>query len=183
MLSNFTRLAPLIFFCMSLFAATDDPVIIQVGHMQQTRSEFEQQFETAMVLNAINAGVPIKSGLQIRDLKEHYLEQRVAEMLLLQQAQMRGISVSDTDMDNAVSDFMLSLADQYSAAQRSEFSKDLQIRSYLREQLILRRTRQVLIEEGIRNKTKVISDTEFIVKLLKQYRQQSAVEILPELLE
>lgn len=96
---------------------------------------------------------------------------------------MRGISVSDTDMDNAVSDFMLSLADQYSAAQRSEFSKDLQIRSYLREQLILRRTRQVLIEEGIRNKTKVISDTEFIVKLLKQYRQQSAVEILPELLE
>lgn len=184
---NFTSLLAaltlLIYCCVTVAATAEDPVVIQVGDMQQTRSEFEQQFGMAMVLTAVLAGAPVKSGMQIRDLREHYLEQRVAEMLLLQQAKLRGVSVTESELDAEVSDFMQVLAEQYNSEQKSGLADDVHVRNYLRERLVLRRVRQVLINEGGLHQTEKIAVVEFIDGLVRQYRRLTVVHTYPERLE
>jgi hypothetical protein len=172
-----------IFFCISLVSAADDPVVIRVGDMQQTRSEFEQRFGMAMVLTAIRAGVPIKSGMQIRDLREHYLEQRVAEMILLQQARLRGLSVTEAELDSELSGVLRDLTEQYGAGRKPGIVDDKRLRNYVREQTLLRKIKPILISEAGLRQLENSNEADDIEALLRKYRLQTEVHIYPDRLE
>ena len=172
--------------CLNLAVASEDPVVIRVGDLKQTRSEFEQRFGVAMLMTALSAGAPMKSGMQIRDLREHYMEQRVTELLLLQQASERGIHISEVELDRAWTDFRESLPEEYGggAAMRAQtFRDEGLIRDYLRERLLLARIRQDSLETRVTPPGGRVAGVDDISDLITDLRHKTTVFTCVECLE
>ena len=161
-------------------AAEEDPVVLQVGQAILKRSEFEHQFDMAMVITAIHAGAPIKSGVQIRDLRERYLENRVNELLLLQQARQQGFSVSEAELHIETVDFMQQLEQQYGADRLTGFEDGRLIHAYLGEQLLIRKFRDGLLKQASVIEHNPKNSAEYISKLTDQYRQSTVVHTYPD---
>lgn len=161
----------------------EDPIVLQIGNSQMTRSEFGQQFDLAMVMSAVQDATPIKSGMQIRDLRERFLQNRVAEMLLLQLASQRNITVSEPEINTAVTDYLDGLQQQYGATPAFSADEDLRIKTYLHEQLILRKVKQTLINESHLSPTDAVGTSHYINDLIQKLRTQSDAHVYPELLD
>ena len=160
---------------LSVVNAADDPVVLQVGEVVLTRNEFEQQFGMAMVISAIRAGAPIKSGVQIRDLRERYLQHRVTELLLLGQAGDYGIDISEAELQTETVDFMQQLQEQYGDDRLSGFDDKTRLNTYLREQLLIAKLKQKLLEQAEIRADDAKTQISYIEKLVVQFGNQTEV--------
>lgn len=84
----------------------DDPVVLQAGDYQETLSDIEARFEIAIRGLAASQGLELNDEIrsQLEAFKPSYLEQRATEVALLQEAERRGITVSDDEVDDLVED-------------------------------------------------------------------------------
>ena len=179
------RSLPALFLCLvSLMtpAATtiDDPVVLQVGETVLKRSDFEHQFGLAMVITAVRAGVPIKSGVQIRDLRERYLENRVNELLLLEHARQQGLLISEAELQTETVDFLQQVEQQYGVDRLTGFEDARQIKDFLGEQLLIRKFKDSLLKHDPMTGQERENSTEYISKLVQQYRQTTEVHTYPD---
>ena len=177
-------LLPVLCLCLLLSlpaaAAEEDPVVLQVGQIMVKRSEFEHQFDMAMVMTAVRAGVPIKSGVQIRDLRERYLENRVTELLILQQARQQGLSISEAELHTENVSLLQQFGQQYGADRLSGFEDGQLIKDYLGEQLLIRKFKESILKQVSHTEFDRAHDTEYIEKLTNQYRKSIEVHIYPD---
>jgi len=179
------RLLPALFLCLlsvmtPAATAIEDAVVLQVGDTVVKRSEFEHQFGLAMVMTAVRAGVPIKSGVQIRDLRERYLENRVTELLLLQHARQQGLSISEAELQTETVDFLQQIEQQYGADRLTGFEDGRQIKDFLGEQLLIRKFKDSLLKPDPVTGQERENSTEYISKLVQQYRQTTEVHTYPD---
>lgn len=178
------RLLPVLCLCLVLAipaaTAEEDPVVLQVGETVLKRSEFEHQFGMAMVITAVRAGLPIKSGVQIRDLRERYLENRVTELLLLQKAHQQGLQVSEAELQTETVDFLQQIEQQYGADRLTGFEDSRLIEDYLGEQLLIRKVKDGLLKQNSVTELNPANSTEHINKLTDKYRQATVVHTYPD---
>jgi hypothetical protein len=155
-----------------------DPVVISSSDTQITRRQFELEFELAMVMKALETGVPIKNQDQIYVMEHRFLEQRAREMVFLKVAKHRGIMITEKELDGVVNEYMLNLG-------FSEYSeKDLRILGFedddqLREILRRKLTISTLISD-IRNELNTEDSQSAVNNILEDYYKQSGVELFPE---
>ncbi len=189
---NHYRLKLPVIYCLLVLLAgmvvpvvfgAEDPIVLQVGSHQVSRSELARQFDIAMVMSAVQEATPIKSGMQIRDLRERFLQNRVAEMLLLQLASQRNITVSEPEVNAAITDYLDGLQQQYGATPAFSKDEDLQIKTYLHEQLILRKLKQSLITEHHLSATDASGASRYLNNLIQNLRTQTDVHTYPEQLD
>jgi hypothetical protein len=160
---------------LSVVNAADDPVVLQVGEIVLTRNEFEQQFGMAMVISAIRAGAPIKSGVQIRDLRERYLQHRATELLLLGQAGQYGIEITEAELQTEAVDFMQQLREQYGDDRLSGFDDKTRLNTYLREQLLIAKLKQKLLDQADIPADDAKTQNSYIENLVEQFGKQTEV--------
>jgi peptidyl-prolyl cis-trans isomerase C len=119
-------------------AVGEDPVVLRAGDHEETRTELEERFEIAI------RGLAASQGLQLTDeiraqldaFKPSYLEQRATEVALLQEAERRGISVSDEEVDVMVEEVRGTLAEGEEFGDvlaQAGFRDEEQLRSLVRE--------------------------------------------------
>jgi len=77
--------------------AQDDPVVILLGDEVETLSDFDSRFEITIRSLLANQGVPLTAEIRTRleAFKPQFLDQRVTEIVLLNEAKKRGIVVPD----------------------------------------------------------------------------------------
>lgn len=85
-------------------ASADDPVVARVGEHEERLSTFDERFEIAVRALVASMGLPMSDALrpQLDSLKPEYLDQRVNDLVLLQEAGNRGITVDDEEIDAIV---------------------------------------------------------------------------------
>lgn len=84
--------------------AQDDAVIVRVDDRTETVAGFEDRFEIAIRGLVASMGIPMTPDMraQLEDLKPEYLEQLKSDMVLLNEADRRGITVSQEEVDEIV---------------------------------------------------------------------------------
>lgn len=88
-------------------AQQGDPVVLEVGTMQVTRSEFDERFDIAARTLAAQQGLePTEENLaQFDPQREAFLDQLATQLALLNEAEEQGITVSDEEVDQALEQF------------------------------------------------------------------------------
>jgi len=81
------------------FAAAQghDPVLIELGSTRERFSEVFERFDVAVRGMAASQGVPVDAALfeQVYPFLANFMEQRATEVVLLEQARVRGLTVDD----------------------------------------------------------------------------------------
>ncbi len=101
------RLLPilsLLLLALPLAAAqgdAEDPVVLRMGTTTMTLSELDLRFEVALRSVALNQGLEITDELrlQLLNFRPQFLEQRVSEVVLLGEAERRGLAPSEESID------------------------------------------------------------------------------------
>ena len=121
-------------------APEGDPVVIEVGETSVTQSEFDAQFDIAARSAALQQGLePTEENLAtFDDSRPAFLEQYATQVVLLQEAEARGISVSDDEVDAAVEQFRTQFesdAEFQEQLQQLGFGDEENLRANVRESL------------------------------------------------
>ena len=90
-------------FCLLLISATafaqqgDNPIVMQSENIEVRRSEFDGDFRVALRMLAAQQGIALgdQSTEVIDRLRTQYLTQRGGELVLVKEAERRGLTVSD----------------------------------------------------------------------------------------
>ncbi len=84
--------------------AQDDAVILRVDERTETVAGFNDRFEIAIRGLVASMGMPMTEDMraQLEDLKPEYLEQLASDLVLLNEAERRGITVDDEEVDQLV---------------------------------------------------------------------------------
>ncbi len=79
----------------------EDPVVLRMGTTTMTLSELDLRFEVALRSVALNQGLEITDELrlQLLNFRPQFLEQRVSEVVLLGEAERRGLAPSEESID------------------------------------------------------------------------------------
>ena len=90
-----------------------DPVVIRLGNTTETLSQFERRFEVALRSVTASRGMEMTDEIraQLAGLAPAYLEQRAQEFALVAEAQDRGLSVSDEDLEARIAEIRAGSAD------------------------------------------------------------------------
>ena len=107
LLTTLKRLLPilsLLLLALPLAAAqgdAEDPVVLRMGTTTMTLSELDLRFEVALRSVALNQGLEITDELrlQLLNFRPQFLEQRVSEVVLLGEAERRGLAPSEESID------------------------------------------------------------------------------------
>ena len=96
-------LIPLAFVAVTL-AQEEDPVVLRLGERVETLSEFDRRFEIAIRGVAASQGRPMDDEIraQLARFRPAFLEQRVTDMVLLQEAEDRGIPFPEEFVEQRV---------------------------------------------------------------------------------
>ncbi|MDE0527256.1 MAG: peptidylprolyl isomerase [Truepera sp.] len=96
-------LIPLAFVAVTL-AQEEDPVVLRLGERVETLSEFDRRFEIAIRGVAASQGRPMDDEIraQLARFRPAFLEQRVTDMVLLQEAEDRGIPFPEEFVERRV---------------------------------------------------------------------------------
>jgi len=131
--------------------AVDDPVVIELKDRKVTTSEFNRSFEVAVRALASQQGVAYgdQSVAQIENLRQGYLSQRATEMVMLQEAERRGVTVLSEDIDTYVKAFYDNAGTQdiQKALQDAGFESEDHLRQVERERQIVRQLMAEITEE------------------------------------
>lgn len=148
----FTGLALAALLNAAVAQDSKDPVVIRLGDEEVTLSEFNQDFEVAVRLLAARQGIPY--GKQppetVARLKQQFLGQRAGELALLREAERRGITVSEEEIDSQVAEFRASLGgdqDFQATLEEAGFSSEAQLREMAREKQVIGRLTEALLDE------------------------------------
>lgn len=132
----------------------DDPVVIELDGTAVTRSEFGARFEANMIMLANLRRVPIKSKDQIDRLRRRYLEQRATELVLLREAQRRGIEPSPDHVKSELGDLLAQFSSMTGGVEnvgeimrRAGFRDKNQLRGIVREQQTIKLLTRQLVQE------------------------------------
>lgn len=115
-----------------------DQVVLRSGEYEETESEFDDRFEIAIRGLAASQGLELTDEVraQLERFKPSYLEQRAAEVALLEEAERRGITVSDEQVDEQVAQVRANLAegqDFDEILRQAGFRDEAQLRRMVRE--------------------------------------------------
>jgi peptidyl-prolyl cis-trans isomerase C len=82
-------------------APAGDPVLVQLGEMVETLASFNERFEITIRSLAANQGVVLTDDLRTRlaAFKPQFLEQRVTEIVLISEAEQRGVEIPSDELD------------------------------------------------------------------------------------
>ena len=138
-----TSLALVLLTLLGLGTAQDapaslDPVVIQVGDTTETLSNFNQRFEIALRNVAAQQGVGLDATTraQFEGFKPVFLDQRATELALLGEAQARGVTVPDEDVDARVAEARQNFDSDEAfseALQSAGFADEAQLRQIIQE--------------------------------------------------
>ena len=138
-----TSLALVLLTLLGLGTAQDtpaslDPVVIQVGNTTETLSNFNQRFEIALRNVAAQQGVGLDATTraQFEGFKPVFLDQRATELALLGEAQARGVTVPDEDVDARVAEARQNFDSDEAfneALQSAGFADEAQLRQIILE--------------------------------------------------
>ncbi len=89
-----------------------DAPIIQLGDETITQEEFEERFSIALRNIAAQQGLPLNEQVlaQLGNLRPQFLDQLATEQVLLQEAEARGIQVSDEEVEQQITQVRQGLA-------------------------------------------------------------------------
>src|SRR6056297_1886993 len=97
-------LASTLAFVVAQVQTSDDPVVVRLGSQTETLSEFEDRFEIAIRSVVASQGAQMTEEIrtQLTSLAPAYLDQRAQEIVLLAEAEERGVVVDDEAVDARV---------------------------------------------------------------------------------
>jgi peptidyl-prolyl cis-trans isomerase C len=127
-------------------APTSDPVLVQLGGVRETASFVMERFEIAVRGVASSQGLTFDQGLvtQLYGFLPTFLEQRARELVLLAQAQARGIVVEEAEVDAIVDRVRASYANDevafLDALAAAGFRSEERLRLMVRENELVQRT-------------------------------------------
>lgn len=107
-LTRIRRLTALLLAAFTVLAsaasAQDDAVVIRVDDRTETLAGFNDRFEIAIRGLVASMGMPMTDDMraQLEELKPEYLEQLASDLVLLNEAERRGITVSDEEVAELV---------------------------------------------------------------------------------
>lgn len=138
--------------CVAAAQDADDPVVIRFGDIEETRSDFDSRFEIAIRSLAAAQGIQLDAPLraQLEGFKPQFLERRSTELVLLGEAQARGIEVEDSVVDEQVDAIKADLLEGTSFEDflaGAGFTGEEQFRTFVFESQLLQDTVNVLQEE------------------------------------
>lgn len=104
-LKNTVIAAALLVFAGTGLAQDEDPTVLEVDGRTETLSGFEGRFDVAIRGLLASMGMPVTPDMldQLQDLRPEYLDQLASDFVLLNEADRRGIELSDDSIDSAVS--------------------------------------------------------------------------------
>ena len=168
----------LMFMGLAQAQLTSNPVLIDFDDTQITRRQFEHEFETAMVMKALETGVPIKNQDQISVMEHRFLEQRAKELVLLKLAGQRGIQVSEQRLDEILNEYMQFLGySGYSEKNlhRLGFFDAAEFRNNLRDKHII-----LLFLSEVKKDLGQGENQQAVIDKIEEYYNDSGVRIYPE---
>ncbi len=130
-----------------------DPVVLRLGDRVETRSAFDDSFEVAMRGVASQQGAELDDALreQLSVFKPQFLEQRATELALVAEAELRGLSVSDEELETEVTALEDSLNEDETLSTvvtEAGFRDEAALRAYLSERLLVQKVVAALREEA-----------------------------------
>ena len=142
----------LLVLAFMLVFGQEDPVVIKLGEETETLSEFNDRFEIAIRSLAAAQGIELTDEVraQVAGFKPQFLERRIVELLLLEEAATRELSVSDEVLDERITELMADLPEGEtveSFVEAAGFSSQEQMRAMLREDTLLQETVEALESE------------------------------------
>ncbi len=86
-------------------AQDENPVVLRVDALEERLESYNDRFELAVRTLVSSMGMPLTPDIraELDGLKFEYLEQRVTDLVLLNEAERRGIAVEEADIDEIVS--------------------------------------------------------------------------------
>ncbi len=92
----------------------DDPVLVRLGDRVERLSDIEWRFEVAMRSFAAGQGVPYTEEIatQLRGLFPNYLEQRGTELVLLREADNRGLTPDEASVEQTLEGLRASVPEE-----------------------------------------------------------------------
>ena len=118
--------------------ASLDPVVIQAGNTTETLSTFNRRFDVALRNVAAQQGVPLDDATraQFESFRPVYLDQRATELALLEEAEARGLALSDEDVDARVAEARANFESDEAfgaALEEAGFADEAGLREIIRE--------------------------------------------------
>lgn len=129
-------------------ASDTNPVVLRVDDSSERLDAFNDRFEIAIRGLVANMGVPLTPDIRAEfdDLKPDYLEQRITDLALLNEAARRGIEVPDEEIDAIIAGVFGNLpedADRGALLQEAGFRDEAQLRTLVSETELI----QQLVDE------------------------------------
>ena len=166
-------------------AQDDDPVVIQMGDQTETLSEFNERFEVALRGVASQQGVELDDALreQLNVYRPQFLEQRATELALLAEAESRGLSATEEEVNAEIENLQASLPEGETletAIADAGFADEAELRAYLTEQLTVQKVVEQLREETTVTQEEIAAAYEERAEEFTQPEQVCASHILLE---
>ncbi len=125
-------------------ATPADPsaVVLELGSKTVSVVGFEKRFNVALRALAAQQGAPLDEATlsQFASLRPNFLDQFATQEVLLQEAQQRGLEVSQADIDQELEAARTSAGENFEQAlDAAGYQSEAELRSYIRESLTLQR--------------------------------------------
>lgn len=125
-------------------ATPADPsaVVLELGSKTVSVAGFEKRFNVALRALAAQQGAPLDEATlsQFASLRPNFLDQFATQEVLLQEAQQRGLEVSQADIDQELEAARTSAGENFEQAlDAAGYQSEAELRSYIRESLTLQR--------------------------------------------
>jgi peptidyl-prolyl cis-trans isomerase C len=145
----------------------DDPVLVRLGATTERASTLMDRFEIAVRGLASSQGLPYDANLltQVYGFLPTFLQQRATELVLIDQARVRGITIADDEIDAIVARVRGTFADDaaYGAALlQAGFRDEAQLRELVVETELMERV-LTAIRDGV-----TVSDDEVTIAYFAQ---------------
>ncbi len=117
---------------------TEDPVILEVGATSVTLSELNDRFRVFVGNIAVQQRLPLTEDIlaEFEPLKGRFLEQLATDMVLLQEAQKRGLGIDEAEVDSRFEEVRAQVPEggDFAALLLSAGFKDIEtLRRFIRE--------------------------------------------------
>lgn len=130
-------------------AAPADPnaVVFRLGGEEVTAAEFEPRFNIALRGLAAQQGAPLDAATlaQFSSLRPNFLDQFATQQVLLQDAEARGITVPDAEVEAQFEQARAGAGENFvRALEQAGYENEAALRTSIRESLILQREVEAL---------------------------------------
>ena len=163
----------------------ENPVVIRLGDYEERLSDFDEQFEIAMMGVAAQQGSELSDEVraQLSIYKPQFLDQRATELALLDEAEARGLSVSEEELEAQVATISEGMTEEQSFEDiytEAGFASEEAFRDYLSNQLLIEQLVGQLQEAATVSEEDVASAYEARAEEFVQGEQVCARHILLE---